>query len=105
MAVIVVVSLLVAFGIGGFVLPDRGRIVFFCTCMILVCLYSTAKMIKVPLVTLLVAAYIAFHLAVVFLPGATDDAYYGAFLLPLAIVDYIAMLYALEFTYNRASRN
>ena len=81
--------------------PDHGRIAVFSSLMSILVVYSCTNMLGVTSVSIFVIVYIALHWSLCLIGAFSDDAYYGAVLIPAAILDYIAMIYIVSFLYRQ----
>jgi hypothetical protein len=95
------ISLAVAFAWAHFVQVDHGRIVLFSSLLILFAVYSAWPVKSHPSVATFVAAYAAVHVILCFVPALRDNSYYGVVLIPLALIDYAAFIYAVYFLLGR----
>lgn len=93
-------SLAIAFGANEVLLPQHGRIVFFSSIMSLFAIYSSLELIKRRAILLFVIAYVLVHVSMCFIGALSDQSYYGAALIPLAILDYILFVYGASFLYK-----
>ncbi|HEY7806882.1 MAG TPA: hypothetical protein VIC34_06745 [Croceibacterium sp.] len=97
----VVLSLALAIWIDAKIYPDHGRVVFFSAIMSCFALYSGLDMLKRASIVIFVIIYVGLHVALCFMGALADDAYYGAVLLPAALLDYAVYVYVLYFLYRR----
>lgn len=98
------VAVATGLGITSFIYPGHGRIFFFSTLMSSIAVYSSLDLVRDKIVLGFLVTYIIAHLALCFLSGLRDDAYYGILLLPLAIADYLGFVYGAYFIYHSRSR-
>lgn len=96
----VVAALFFAILVNRFLLPHHGRIVLYAAIMSMFCVYSAADMLAKRPVVFFVLSYICVHVIICFLPGISDQSYYGAVLIPISLVDYVASVYALSYVYK-----
>ena len=97
--VIFVIDLIVAFVIGTTIYPDHLRIVIFSIMMSSIFIYSSLDLFRKPLVVIFLLFYIAVHVAIcLFAP--VDDSYYGAVLIPIALLDYLVFAYSTYFVWK-----
>jgi hypothetical protein len=97
------ISLAVAFVWADFVQADHARIVLFSSLMILFAAYSVWPVKSYRSVATLLGAYAAVHVGLCFVPAIGDDSYYGAILIPVALIDYAAFVFAVYFLLGHVS--
>jgi hypothetical protein len=101
--VIALISLVSAMLANQFLLPDRGRIVFFSTLMSLIAVYTAKPMLKHIGAKVFILSYVLLHLALVVLPFTHDTDYGSPVLLPFVIADYVLMVFGLRWCSTEGS--
>jgi hypothetical protein len=93
---IAVTCLIAAILVDSHLLPDRGRIFFFSAVMCCIAIYTSAPVIKYIGAEIFLSFYIMIHVSLIALPFTRDSSYPGPILFPIAIADYVSMVFILR---------